>query len=175
MKFRNKPVEVDAFQWFPPGDERHVPINGVVHRPPTILFSIDESYYYVTGSDQLSTMWLSVKKYTPDECAAFKSNGLDGLMGFDHAGEKYGRHVLPFALYSVKSGEEKPVDRASDLYLDFGSAEKWKSHPLGHAYIETPGGRKSVKPGDWIAIGADGVMSSYMPEGFAATFEPVGP
>lgn len=29
MKFRKKPVVIEATQWFPPGDERHVPIQGV--------------------------------------------------------------------------------------------------------------------------------------------------
>ncbi|MCC6952333.1 MAG: hypothetical protein IT433_12930 [Phycisphaerales bacterium] len=33
MKFRKKPVVIDAVQWWPPGDHRHVPIEGVERGP----------------------------------------------------------------------------------------------------------------------------------------------
>lgn len=33
MKFRKKPVVVDAVQWWPPGHSQHVPIGGVERGP----------------------------------------------------------------------------------------------------------------------------------------------
>jgi hypothetical protein len=166
------PIEVEAHQWFPPGDIRHVPVEGVVHHPPLVRYSADGKLYYVTGSDQLTTQWLSVEKVPIEEAEKFKGNGFDGMAGFNHNGHRYGRKVYPFATYEIKSGKEEPVDRESDLYLDYGSAEGWKGHPAGTSYIDTLEGRMSVKPGDWVITGVKGERYPCKPDIFEATYEP---
>lgn len=173
-KFRKKPVVVEAQQWWPPGDPRHKPVDGVDYRPPTIMFSLDGEFYYVTGGVPLSRQWLSVKKFPIEEAEAFKGNGLDGMEGFKHGEERYGRRSLPFSMWKVKEGEEKPVDRESDLYLDYGSAERWKDHPTGYATIETLEGRHVASPGDWIITGVKGEKYPCKPDIFEETYEPVG-
>jgi len=172
MRFRMKVSDkVEAQQWYPPGDQRHVPIEGIEHRPPTVMYSIDGKYFYVTGAASLSTQWLSVEKVPIEKAESFKGNGFDGMCGFKHGEERYGRHSLPFAMYSVKSGKSEPVDQNSDLYLDYGSAEGWKEHPVGYASIATASGKATVHPGDWIVTWNDGKCEVLNAAMFAERFE----
>lgn len=171
MKYRKKPVVVEAQQWWPPDDARHVAIEAVTHHPPMVIYSADGKYYYVNGGEQSSRQWLSVDKVPIAEAETFKGNGFDGMAGFRHGVDRYGRHSLPFATYEVKSGKQEPVDRTSDLYLDYGSAEGWKSHPLGRAVIQTLEGSHVVSPGDWIITGVKGEKYACKPDVFEQTYE----
>lgn len=175
MKFRKKPVVIDAVQWYPPGHPQHTPVDGVTYRQPVTRFSLDGRYYYIEAGSVRSTQWLSVEKVPISTAEKFKSNGFDGMIGFAHGENRYGRHSLPFATYDVKSGKEEPVDQSSDLYLDYGSAEGWKEHPTGVAIVKTLEGSMLASPGDWIITGVNGEKDPCKPDIFEATYEAVTP
>ena len=57
MKFRKKPIIVDAEQWLP-GSK----IQGVREIPVTAVFSVDGEWYYIEGEGVRPTSWLHTKE-----------------------------------------------------------------------------------------------------------------
>jgi hypothetical protein len=171
MKFRKKPIVIDAEQWFP-GKE----IDGVQVRNCEAVYSRDRKYYYVVKGDLPCTRWLSVETF-PGPVPEDKQNGiLDGYVQFSPKGEgTYHRHVLPFSFYEVKSGDSEPLADDSKLFLDYGCVERWDKTALGPprvGWIKTLEGTMNVIPGDWIITGVQGEKYPCKDEIFRATYEP---
>jgi hypothetical protein len=156
MKFRKRPVEVEAVQWFKNGDHP-----AVEERKAHILFSRDGAYYYVThyefgsGSDMpMASNWVAVDPNSPEA-------------------QKTGA-ILPFAFYEVKSGEKASLKAHPELvnrYVEIQGWPRWPTEDRG--YIKTLEGGHLVTPGDWIITGVKGEFYPCKPDIFKATYEPV--
>jgi len=151
MKFRKKPVIIEAVQWFKDGDHP-----AVQSRAPKIVFDSAGQYYYVARYDDemlASRGWLAVD---PDGDVA----------------QKYGQY-LPFAFYKAKSGAEQPISDWPELAARYAAHEGFKSEPTACGYIKTLEGGRIVTPGDWIITGVAGEQYPCKPEIFAETYEAV--
>lgn len=149
MKYRKKPIVIEATQWMKPGDHF-----AVEPRNAEIVFDCAGNYYYVSHCDQavpMATAWLAVH---PEGDIA-KKNG----------------QVLPFELYEVKSGKREPVAVRSDLLARYMSFSGWSHGPGDMGYIKTLEGGHIVTPGDWIITGVKGELYPCKPDIFAATYE----
>lgn len=95
---------------------------------PTITHSLDGSLYYIEYGDRRPRHWLSVE-VTPGPVPEDKKHGaLDGYMQVNKTnGEVYHRKTLPFAFWDVKTAHDTaPIDKKSDLFLDYAAFERWE-------------------------------------------------
>lgn len=151
MKFRKKPVVIEAIQWFKDGDHEQVE-----SRSPEIIFDILGNYFYVSHFDRelpYPSFWLAVS----ESSEAATKNGV----------------ILPFAFYELKSGEKKQAKSDPELFNRYGAESKWKIIPKSFGYIKTLEGGHIVSPGDWIIKGIAGEFYPCKNEIFQKTYEPV--
>jgi hypothetical protein len=151
MKFRKKPIVIEAEQW-QPGEV----IAGVEEVAPELLFSMSGEHYYLSAfprppvGKRMADAWLPVDPTASDERAGA---------------------ILPFAFWGVKSGERRragPDDPLVKRYLEYAG---WPTLPLAIGRIETLEGRMVVDPGDWIITGVKGERYPCKPDIFEATYE----
>jgi len=151
MKFRKKPVVIDATQWFP-----GIAIDGVQQIDPEIIFSRDGKHFYLTG------------RINGTAEGPFKVMGADAWLPIvDGDGD-----ILPFAFWEVKSGDRLKAAMSDPLvvkYLAYMKADNL-SEPYG--IIDTLEGKMTVSPGDWIITGVKGEKYPCKPDVFDATYEP---
>lgn len=151
MKYRKKPVVIEAIQWFKDGDHP-----AVTFVPAVIRFDQHGHYYYVSGlcdtKQPIANCWLAV----------------------DPAGSIAMKHGigLPFAMYEVKAGKEETVAQHPELLKRYMEDQGWKEAPVDYGLIETLEGRMTVTPGDWIITGVKGEHYPCKPDIFQATYEP---
>lgn len=158
MKFKKKPVVVEAVQWFKMGDHP-----AVESREPEIIFDKHENYYYVSHCDhdvEPPKTWLAVN---PNSEVAVK-NGAS----------------LPFAFYEIKSGKRVPASDPSvadsengNLFGLYANYSKWNKVPGIFGWIKTLEGGHIVTPGDWIITGVSGEHYPCKPDIFEKTYEKV--
>lgn len=149
MKYRKKPVVIEATQWFKDGDHP-----AVEPRPAEILFDRAGNYFYVSHADNLVPManaWFAVNP-TGD------------------VAQKFGP-VLPFAVYDIKSGERVPASEKPDLLKRYMAQQGWTDAPRDMGLIKTLEGTHIVTPGDWIITGVQGELYPCKDEIFRATYE----
>ena len=151
-KFQRKPFVVEAVQWHKPGDHP-----AVEPREPHILFDRAGHYFYVARFDDQMMRggcWMAVDP--------------EGQYAKEHG------ELLPFAFYSVKSGEQKPIAERRDLYDRYAAMAKYTSEPVAIGLVDGPGGKLSVHPGNWIINHPDGKTFTVLnDEAFTAEYDPV--
>ena len=154
MKYRKKPIVIEAHRWFKNGDHPQVK-----DRQPKIIFDERGHYFYVSHCDAdlpSPNTWLAVD---PIGTVA-KQNG----------------ESLPFAFYKLKSDHTKDC-RAWDwpgMYERYVKNQGWSKYPAKNlGYINTLEGGHIVTPGDWIICGVKGEFYPCKPDIFAVTYEPV--
>lgn len=141
MKFRNKPIVIDAEQW-QPGKV----IEGVQEVKPELLISQNGRYYYLSALSELrADAWLPVNE------------------GDDE--------ILPFAFYEVKVGERRLATAEDPLTQRYLARMEADSLPPSYGIVETLEGRKTCLPGDWIVTGVKGEKYPCKPDLFEATYE----
>jgi hypothetical protein len=146
MKFRKKPIVIEAEQWFPGKF-----VDGVKQIDPTIVFSEDKQHYYLSASGHSKDLkrvdaWLPCKQ---------------------------GGDILPFAFWKIKSGSKLPAPLYPDLVERYLKYMGWPHVPESYGIVETLEGNMSVSPGDWIITGVKGEKYPCKPDIFDATYEPV--
>lgn len=142
MKFRKKPIVVDAEQW-QPGKI----IEGVQEIKPELLISQNGRYYYLSALSELrADAWLPVTEGDGD--------------------------VLPFAFYEVKVGERRLATAEDPLTQRYLERMKADALPPSYGLVETRGGRKTCLPGDWVITDEKGEKYPCKPDIFEATYEP---
>jgi hypothetical protein len=189
VQYQRKAEAVTARQWFP---GKKVP--GVEERPPTVRYSADRRFYYVSRGGQRAEAWLSVTPLAPPPvCPGEESDNLFSPVWFKVVpprGEPYHRKMLPFAYWKV-DGERAaplPIAETEPLYLDYALAMGWPQPAPPHARAipadakpvacraarkREGDGRVEVLPGDWLVTGPDGAREVVAPEDFAARFRPL--
>lgn len=142
MKFRKKPIVIDAEQW-QPGKV----IEGVQEIKPELLISQNGRYYYLSALSELrADAWLPV-------------NELDG-------------ENLPFAFYECKVGERRLATADDPLTQRYLAHLKATALPPSYGIVETLEGRMTCLPGDWVITGVKGEKYPCKPDIFEATYEP---
>lgn len=142
MKVRKRPLEVDAVQWSP-----GVAVEGLRVFIPEIVRSLKGDHFYLSARDPkgaMATAWL------PD------ADGGD---------------VLPFAFWSVKSGERYPAVADEPRTKRALHYMRLAEIPPAYAVLDDAVGSKIVALGSWIVTFAGGRRSVFTPEEFAAEFE----
>lgn len=153
MKFRKKPVVIEATQWFKDGDHP-----AVETRAPEIIFDRLENYFYVTHCDhgvEMAKTWLAVD---PNSEVAVKNGS-----------------ALPFAFYEIKSGKrvsawDPEYNHLLGLYANYS---KWERVPGTFGWVKTLEGGHIVTPSDWIITGVRGEHYPCKDGIFQQTYEPV--
>ena len=151
MKYRKKPVAIEAVQWLQSGDHPEVE-----DRIPLIIFDRAKNYFYISHSDNdlpIPKCWTAIDFHS--EVA--KKNG----------------PVLPFAFYEVKSGDTAPASKYPTLYDRYCVYMKWVRKPRSLGYIKTLEGGHIVTPGDYIIRGVKDELYPCKPDIFEMTYEPV--
>jgi len=150
MKFRKKPVIIDAAQWWKPGDHP-----AVKTRSAGIVFSYDELYYYVSSAaaPTLANAWLAVD---PNSDVAVRHGA-----------------VLPFEFYQLRAGRVAHVSEYPVLTKQYDDYMGWKTQHVDYGKIETLEGPHLVTPGDWIITGVRGEHYACKPDIFEQTYEVV--
>lgn len=106
----------------------------------SIVHSLDGSLYYVRarhGDGYRPRHWLSLKKIEGAATQEMKDKADRGgifskpvvEIRINGTGEIYCREMLPFAFWSVKSGDEKPISTRDDLFKDYASISGWPVPP----------------------------------------------
>lgn len=150
MKYRKKPVVIDAVQWFKDGDH-----SAVEPRHAEILYDRGGKYYYITHIDPelpWPTAWIAIDPQS-------------------ETAQKHG-YYLPFSFYELKSGNRAPLDSNPELYARYAVEMKWGTRPRHMGYVKTLEGGHIVTPGDWIITGVKGEHYPCKPDIFEATYEP---
>lgn len=172
-KFRKRPIEVDAEQWFP---GKAVP--GVQLVGTKIHYSVDRSLYYVTRSGCQPDCWLTV---VPDPGEVSAEDAAKASM-FRQIGQfrtpedgVYSRMKYPFAFNEVKSGPVEDLSEDATLFLDYAATCEWLKNPGPTAFVTTIQGRNvEISPGEWVIAEPDGVhFYPCKADVFEATYEPV--
>jgi len=173
-RFRKKPIEVEAEQWFP-GKE----VPGVTLKPTEIHYSSNRTLYYVTRSGDRPDCWLSVAtkpgEVSPEDAAKAGMFRQIGQFKTDD-GRVYSRDRYPFTFNKV-SGKEivEPISEDTDLFLDYASTCEFLREPKPTAYVTTiQGQRVEIGPGEWVITESDGVHHyPCKPDEFERIYEPV--
>lgn len=154
-QFQRKPVVIEAVQWHKPGDHP-----AVEAREPHLLFDRAGNYFYVARFDDQMMRggcWMAVDP----EGQYAKEHG--ELLPF-----------APFAFYSVKSGEQKPIAERRDLYDRYAAMAKYTREPQASGFVVGPAGKLHVLPGSWIIGDPEGATFTVLKdEAFKAEYEPV--
>ena len=149
MKFRKKPVVIEAVQWFP-----GVAVEGVEECVPELIFSKDEKHYYLSALSELrADAWMPV------------------VLPID---PKEQIRILPFSFWKVKSGRRCPATTGEVLTERYLRYQEAKALPPSYGLIDTLEGRRlTVSAGDWIITGVKGEKYPCKPDIFAETYEAV--
>jgi hypothetical protein len=145
MKFRKKPVVIDAVQWFKQGDHPGVITGG------KIWFMFDNHTFAKLSND-------------PDKAALEAAK----LFGEDNYGSIFVRDISDRSIDALTLHGSKDTDFPTRL-KEWAAKAKAQSWP---AAIETLEGNMEVTPGDWIIRGIKGELYPCKPDIFAATYEP---
>lgn len=151
MKFRKKPVVIEAMQWFPGAD-----VEGVEQQNPELVFSAGETHYYLSAMGhpkewRMADSWLPVDPNAENERS---------------------RSVLPFAFWNVKDGKRVAAEASDPLVLRYIEHMGWPSLPEPYGIVTTLEGRMAAMPGDWIITGVKGELYPCKPDIFEATYDP---
>lgn len=150
-RFRKRPVEIEATQWFP-----GVEVAGVEECPPEVIYSANGLYFYLSamGADGFrADAWLATN---PEDAAAHKAD-----------------QVLPFAFFEVKSGKREKAEESNPLVRRYLERMGKAKLPSGYGLIDTLEGRMTVSPGDWVITGVKGEKYPCKPDIFEATYEAI--
>lgn len=173
MKFRKKPVVIEAEQYFPGKS-----IEGVEVVGEEIFLSADRKYYYISRPKTMARHWLSVESIPGPVPEDKKNSGFfdKGMVEITlPSGEKYHRELMDFAIWSV-SGKSiiEAADPESDIYKDYIASMGWPAEPVFYAYVKTVEGNVAVSPGDWIVqSNIKGEIYPCKPDIFEQNYEPV--
>lgn len=142
MKYRKRPVVVDAVQWHP-----GVLIEGVKECAPEIVLARNEKLFYLSG-------------FYPDQRNA------DAWLPAGDEKESY-----PFAFYEIKSARRYPAALGEKLTERALKEMGRPTLPPTYGLIETLEGRMTVDDGDWVITGVKGEKYPCKPDIFAETYE----
>lgn len=102
-----------------------------------IIYSRDKTLYYISDRKSDSRRphhWMSVAKIPGPATQHMieKVAGREGIFGKPfvefrlNSGDVYCREVLPFAFWSVKSGDIESISVDDDLWKDYACFSQWK-------------------------------------------------
>ncbi len=125
---------------------------GMVFIPVSIVYSADETCYYIRDGNHRSTSWVAVNKSE------------DG---------KY--ETWPFNFWKIKGGKVVGIEdwmlEENDLYSRYIQAEGWEEGSLPYGYLESSGGgRIAVYYYDWLVNDGEKVIV-VKPDVFKADYE----
>lgn len=146
MKFQRKQVQIEATQWFKPGDSEFVKDVG-----PSVIFDRLKNYFYISHFDKdvrFPDTWLAVDP----EGEVAEKNGLS----------------LPFAFYELRSGAIEPAEEHPDLLARYAEEMRWDTMPRAVGKLE---GGYEVTPGDWIAVDVYGAVRLIPEDVMAKEYE----
>lgn len=150
MKYRKKPVVIEAVQW-----DGKTPHEKVETQHGQLIYSERGTHYYVSHRQLRPDAWLPI------------------------SGSGENSDILPFAFYEMKSGHKVLLNELSELELHLvnASLSNYKPvptldhlRPWGHIY--TLEGRMEVSVGDFVICGVQGEYYPCKPDIFEATYEP---
>lgn len=132
---------VEAWQWSP-----GVRIEGVYERVPELVFSTDNTYFYLSGdfNGRLADAWLSIEP---------------------------GKPSLPFVFWEVKSGDRRRALPGDPLVKRYLSHMHLELLPPSTAYLETSTGGCRVFPNDWVVKDERGNLSVCSRDLFSERYE----
>lgn len=174
-KYRKKPLEVEAVQWFP-GKE----VEGVRLAEAEIIYSADEECYYIRQGNQPARHWLGKRQLDGPVPEALKKDRMIGWMEFrewdrqpHRMNRTYHRKLLSFAFWSVDTGDRQPIATDDPRYLDYAATEKWEQR--AEAYVITIHEQQAwLDPADWVITELDGKHHyPCKPDVFEMTYEQI--
>jgi hypothetical protein len=148
MKYRKKPVVVEAVQWFP-----GFAIDGVKEIVPEIILSASGKHFYLSAS-------------FPGGCGPGPFRMPDAWLPVEDG------EILPFTFWDLKVGETRPASADDPLTKKYLEYAKLTELPQPYGLVDTLEGRMIVSPGDWIITGVKGEIYPCKPDIFEATYEP---
>ena len=150
MKYRKKPIVIEAVKW-----DGNTPHEKVETQHGQLIYSESGTHYYVSHRQLRPDAWLPIH----------------GSVG--------NNDILPFAFYELKSGRKVSISELSerDLELVNESLTNYKPMPTldqlqPWGYIQTLEGRMEVSVGDYIICGVKGESYPCKPDIFEATYDP---
>lgn len=99
------------------------------NQPEIVYSELGDLYYIGTGNPEkghFPRFWLGVQKLKREEAEKYKGAALEGAVWYESktGGESYGRLLLGFTFWKVKSGRKERISRTSELCKDYRSAQE---------------------------------------------------
>ena len=177
-KYQLIPRPVDAIRWMP-----GVAVANVQEVAAEIVYSLDGRLYYVSAPGLRAFYWLGVEKVpgplTDAQRASVTPLFEPGWLEITKSPEEvYRREVYPFAIFSVRSSDERELVRDCadpNLWQDYASTMRWPSAVPGTTGLLTRPDGHHVRclPGDWIVTDRQGVQHVVTDAVFHETYEQI--